>query len=62
LRLTASLRIGVVLFGGRKTADFLGDRASVRVVYGSGTATQKCGPQTGRRTPKPLCGAKFFHR
>ena len=43
LRLTASLRIGVVLFGGRKTADFLGDRASVRVVSGSGTATQKCG-------------------
>jgi hypothetical protein len=41
LRLTASLRIGVVLFGGRKTADFLGDRTSVRVV--SGTATQKCG-------------------
>jgi len=43
LRLTASLRIGVVLFGGRKTADFLGDRTSVLVVSGSSTATQKCG-------------------
>ncbi len=26
LRFTVSLRTGVVLFGGRKTADFLGDR------------------------------------
>src|SRR6266850_623376 len=43
LRLTASLRIGLVLFGGRKTADFLGDRTSVLVVSGSSTATQKCG-------------------
>ena len=42
LRLTASLRIGVFLFGGRKTADFLGDRTSVRVVFGS-TATFECG-------------------
>jgi hypothetical protein len=43
LRFTVSLRIGVVLLGGRKTADFLGDRTSVRVVFGSGTATLEYG-------------------
>jgi hypothetical protein len=38
LRFTVSLRTGVVFLGGRKTADFLGDRASVGVVFGSGAA------------------------
>ena len=33
-RFTVSLRSGVVLLGGRKTADFLGDRTSVRVIRG----------------------------
>ena len=41
-RFTVSLRTGVVFFGGRKTADFLGDRTSVRVMFGSGAATLKC--------------------
>jgi len=43
LRFTVSLRTGVVFLGGRKTADFLGDRTSVCVMSGSGTATLKSG-------------------
>jgi hypothetical protein len=36
LRFTVSLRTGVVFLGGRNTADYLGDRTSVRVMFGSG--------------------------
>jgi len=39
LRFTVSLRTGVVFPGGRKTADFLGDRTSVRVMFGGCKAT-----------------------
>jgi hypothetical protein len=39
LRFTVSLPTGVVFPGGRKTADFLGDRTSVRVLLGGCTAT-----------------------
>jgi hypothetical protein len=43
LRFTVSLRNGVVFHGGRKTADFLGDRIPVHVKFGGDTATLKYG-------------------
>ncbi len=53
LRFTVSLRTGVVLLGGRKTADFLGERILVRVMSGSDTA----GILRNRSAAQ-----KFFHR
>ena len=62
LRFTVSFRIGAVFPGGRKTADFLGDRSSVRVVSGSGTATLKCGRRPAGIHRNRSAAQKFFHR
>jgi hypothetical protein len=62
LRFTVSLRTGVVLIGGRKTADFLGDRTSVRVMSGSGTATRKRGRKAAEMLRNRSAAQKFFLR
>jgi len=62
LRFTVSLRIGVVLLAGRKTADFLGDRTPVRVVFGSDTAAVKCGRKPAGILRNRSAAQKFFHR
>jgi hypothetical protein len=62
LRFTVSLRMGVVLLGGRKTADFLGDRTPVRVMLGSGTATFGCGRRPAGIHRNRSAAQKFFHR
>ena len=61
LRFTVSLRIGVVLLAGRKTADFLGDRASVRVTFG-GAATFESGRKPAGIHRNRSAAQKFFHR
>jgi hypothetical protein len=62
LRFTVSLRIGAVFPGGPKTAEFLGDRISVRVVSGSGTATLECGRKPAGIHRNRSAAQKFFHR
>ncbi len=71
LRFTVSLRIGVIFFGGRKTADFfggrktadfLGDRSPVREVFGSDTAAVECGRKTAGILRNRSAAQKFFHR
>src|SRR5207302_4458631 len=62
LRFTVRFRIGAVFPGGRKTAEFLGDRSSVRVVAGSGTATLKCGRRPAGIHRNRSAAQKFFHR
>jgi len=62
LRFTVSFRIGAVFHGGRKTADFLGDRFSVRVVFGSGTTTLKCGRRPAGIHRNRSAAQEFFHR
>src|ERR1700731_1749075 len=62
LRFTVSLRNGVGFLGSRKTADFLGDRTSVRVALGSGTAAFECGRKSARVLRNRSAAQKFFHR
>src|SRR6266403_5178171 len=61
LRFTASLRNGAVFPGGRKRPTFLGDRTSVRVVFGS-TATFECGRKPAGFRRIRSAAQKFFHR
>jgi hypothetical protein len=49
-------------FGGRKTADFLGDRTSVRVMLGNGTATLGCGRKPAGILRNRTAAQKFLYR
>ena len=62
LRFTVSLRTGDVFLGGRKTADFLGDRTTVRVMSGSGTAARWRGRKAAGVLRNRSAAQKFFHR
>jgi len=53
LRFKVSLRTGVV---------FLGDRTSVRVAFGSSTATLECGSKPASIHRNRSAAQKFFHR
>jgi hypothetical protein len=50
------------LLGGRNTADFLGDRTSVRVAFGSGAATFESGRKPAGIHRNRSAAQKFFHR
>jgi len=43
-------------------ADFLGDRTSVRVTFGIGTATFECGRKPAGIHRNRSAAQKFFHR
>jgi hypothetical protein len=62
LRFTIGFCTRVVLLGGRNTADFLGDRTSVRVAFGSGAATFESGRKPAGIHRNRSAAQKFFHR
>src|SRR5260370_42289587 len=62
LRFTVSPRIGAGFLGGRKTADFLGERSSVRVTFGIGTAAFECGRKPSGIHRTRSAAQKFFHQ